>query len=35
VLAYASGEGLNQGKVQILYHLYEQIQRRATAVTAA
>jgi hypothetical protein len=35
VLAYASGEVLNDAEVQEFYQLYEEIQRRALAVSAA
>jgi len=35
VLAYASGETLNDAEVQEFLQLYEEIQRRAVAVTAA
>ena len=35
VLAYASGEVLNEGEVRIFYELYEELWRRAPAVTAA
>jgi hypothetical protein len=34
VLAYASGEVLNEGEVLIFYQLYEEIRRRAPAMTA-
>jgi hypothetical protein len=33
VLTYASGEVLNDAEVQKFYQLYEEIQRRALAVT--
>ena len=35
VLAHAQGEVLNKAEVQKFYQLYEEIQRRALAVTAA
>jgi hypothetical protein len=35
VLAYASGEVLDAAEVQKFYQLYEEIQRRAHAATAA
>jgi hypothetical protein len=35
VLAYASREVLNDAEVQEFYQLYEEIQRRALAVSAA
>ena len=35
VLAYASGETLNDAEVQEFHQLYEEILRRALAVTAA
>ena len=34
VLTFASGEALNDAEVQNFYQLYEEIQRRALAVTA-
>jgi hypothetical protein len=35
VLAYASGELLNDAEVQEFHLLYEEVQRRALAATAA
>ena len=35
VLAYASGEVLNEAELQIFYQLCEEIRRRSPAVTAA
>jgi hypothetical protein len=35
VLAYASGETLNDAEMQEFHQLYEEILRRALAVTAA
>ncbi|MFZ0418990.1 MAG: hypothetical protein WAM04_12910 [Candidatus Sulfotelmatobacter sp.] len=35
VLAHARGEVLNEAEVQKFHQLYEEIQRRALAVTAA
>jgi hypothetical protein len=35
VLVYASGEVLNDAELQEFYQLYEEIQRRALAVSAA
>ena len=35
VLMHASGEVLNEAEVQRFYQLYEEIQRRALAATAA
>ena len=35
VLAYASGEVLNEAEVRMFYQLHEEIRRRSPVVTAA